>query len=73
MLWIFLCCVSSGFKKANFVSMSKAATENDKNVSTNTIAATFENNLGPEEVSGERVWSSYDFSMQGSQIILWEM
>ena len=48
--------MSSGFRKTNLVSMSKATTENDKNVSTKIVAATFENNLVPEEVSGERVW-----------------
>ena len=46
---------SSLFKKANLVSMSKATTENDKNVSTKIVAATFENENGSEEVSAERV------------------
>ena len=48
--------MSSGFKKANLVSMSKATTVNDKNVNTKITAATFENEIGSEEVSGERVW-----------------
>ena len=34
--------------------MRKAITENYKNVSTDIIAATFENEIGSEEVSGER-------------------
>ena len=41
--------------------MSKATTENDKNVSTKIVVATFENNLGPEEVSSERVRRRYGF------------
>ena len=41
--------------------MSNVTTENNKNVSTKIVAATFENNLGPEEVSSERVWRSYVF------------
>ena len=49
-------------KKTNLVSTSKATTENDKNVSTKIVAATFENNLGPEEALGERVFKSYVFS-----------
>ena len=36
--------------------MSKATTENDRNISTKVVAATFENEIGFEEVSGERVW-----------------
>ena len=51
----------SVFKKANLVSMSKATTENDKNVSTKIVAATFENEIGSEEVSAERVWRQYCF------------
>ena len=47
--------MSSGFKKASLVSMSKAATANDKNLSTKIVAATFENEIGFEEVSEERV------------------
>ena len=41
--------------------MRKAITENYKNVSTDIIAATFENEIGSEEVSGERerVWSNH--------------
>ena len=31
-------------------------TENDKNISTKIVAATFENEIGSEEVSGETVW-----------------
>ena len=57
----FLDCVSSYFKKANLVSMSKATTKNDKNVSTKIVTATFENNLGPEQVSGVTFWRSFGF------------
>ena len=53
--------MSPGFKKANLVSMRKTITENDKNVSTDIVAATFENEIGSEEVSGERVWSNYGY------------
>ena len=41
--------------------MSKATTENDKNVSTKIVAANFENEIGSEEVSTERVWRQYGF------------
>ena len=40
-------------KKANLVSMSKATTENDINVSINIVAATFENEFDFKEVLGE--------------------
>ena len=36
---------SSGFKKANLVLMTKATTDNDKNISTKIVAATFENGI----------------------------
>ena len=57
----FLTCVLGqispvGFKKANLVSMRKATTKNDKNVSTNFVVPTFENGIESEKVSGERVW-----------------
>ena len=52
---------SSVFNKANLVSMSKATTKNDRNISTKIAAATFENEIGSEEVSGERVWKQYGF------------
>ena len=41
--------------------MTKAATENDRNVSTKTGAATFENNLGSVEVSAEKVWKTFGY------------
>ena len=41
-----------------FVSMSKVTTENDRNVSTKIVAATFETEIGSEEVSGEWVWKN---------------
>ena len=43
---IFLGEISAGFKKENLVSMTRTATENDKNVTTKIIAATFENDFG---------------------------
>ena len=52
---------SSGFKKTNFVSMTEATTDNDKNVSTKSVTAMFENELGSEEVSGERVCKSFGY------------
>ena len=80
-LWLvlrkFLTCAvgqisPAGFEKANLVSMSRATTENDKYVSPNFVAATFENDIESEEVSGEKVWrnSGYfgsrksDYSME---------
>ena len=53
--------MSSGFKKTNLVSMSKATTVNDKNVSTKIVVATFQNKIGSKEVSGERVWRNYGY------------
>ena len=47
------------FKRANLVSMSKATTENNRNVSTKIVAATLENEIGSEEFSGEKVWRNY--------------
>ena len=41
--------------------MSMATTENDKNVSTEVVAATFENEIRCEEVSGEKVWRNYGY------------
>ena len=41
--------------------MSKPTTENDRNVSTKIVAATFKNEIGSAEVSGERVWRQYGF------------
>ena len=41
--------------------MTKAPTENDRNVSTKIVAATFENDLGSVEVSGEKVWKNFGY------------
>ena len=47
--------------------MSNAATENDKNVSTNIKAATFENNLDREDISWVKEFGGVmAFLMQGS-------
>ena len=54
-LFLFVGEPSSVFNKANLGSMSKATTENDRNVSTKIVAATFENEIGSAEVAGERV------------------
>ena len=57
-LWLkklFLVKIFPGFKKANRISMARAATENDKDVSTKIVAATFENNFGSAKVTGEKV------------------
>ena len=51
--------MSPGFKKANLVSIRKATTESDKNVSTEIVAATFEKEIESEENSGEGVWRNY--------------
>ena len=47
------------FKKANLVSISKATTENDRNISTEIVAATFEKEIRSKEVSGKRVWKRF--------------
>ena len=39
---------SSVFKRANLVPMTKATTDNDRNVSTKIVAATFKNEIGSE-------------------------
>ena len=53
--------MSSDFKKANPVSMSKGTTENDKNVSTKIVSATFENEIGSKEVSRKIFWRNYGY------------
>ena len=60
-LLFFLGKISFGFKKANLVSMTRAATENNKNVRTKIVAATFENDFGSVEVSGEKVWKNFGY------------
>ena len=52
---------SSVFKKASLVLIKKATTKNDRNPSIKIVAATFENEIGAEEVFGERVWKLYGF------------
>ena len=58
---MFLGELSSVFKRASYVSMSKSTTENDSNVSTKIVAATFEKEIGFEEIAGERVWRQNGF------------
>ena len=41
--------------------MTRAATENDKNVSTKIVAPTFENDFRSAEVSGENVWKNFGY------------
>ena len=64
---------SSVFKRANLVSMSKATTENNRNVSTKIVAATLENEIESEEFSGEKAWRNYggNLTLEG-QTIQWE-
>ena len=38
--------------------MSKATTENGRNISTKIVAATFENKIMSEVVSAEKVWKN---------------
>ena len=52
---------SFGFKKVNLVFMTKATKDNDKSISTNIVAVTFDNELGSEKVSEERVWKSLGY------------
>ena len=51
----------SVFKRKNFVSITKATTDNNRNVSTKIVGATFENDVGSEEVSGENIWRNYGY------------
>ena len=41
--------------------MTKATKDNDKSISTNIVAVTFDNELGSEKVSEERVWKSLGY------------
>ena len=41
--------------------MGKATTENDRNISTKIVAATFENKIMSEVVSAEKVWKNYGY------------
>ena len=41
--------------------MTKAATENDRNVSLKIVTAKFENDLVSVEVSGEKVWKNFGY------------
>ena len=41
--------------------MSKAITENNRNGSVKIVVATFENEIGSEEVSGEKIQRQYGF------------
>ena len=50
--------------------MSKATTKNNRNVSTKIVAATFENEIGSEEVSAERVWQYGFFDSQTSDFAM---
>ena len=52
---------SCGFKKANLVSMTKATTDSNKNISTKIVAAVFDYELSSEEVYEERVWKSFGY------------
>ena len=60
-LFLFVGELSSVFKRASYVSMSKATAKNDSNVSTKIVAAKFEKEIGFEEVAGERVWRQNGF------------
>ena len=53
--------VPSGMKSADLVSMTKSATESDKNLTTEIVAARFEKDIGSVEVSGEKRWRSFGF------------
>ena len=51
--------------------MSKATTENDRNISTKIIAASFENEIGSEEVSQGEFENNLDLLMPKNLIIAW--
>ena len=46
--------------EAKLVSMTRAATENEKNVNTEIVVRTFENDFGSGVVSGE-VWKKFGY------------
>ena len=53
--------------------MTEATTDNDKNVSTKSVTAMFENELGSEEVSGEREFANRsDTLTQKSRTSIWK-
>ena len=56
------------FKSASLVSMIKSSTENDRNLTSQIVAASFENGIGSTEVSGEKVWG---FLTPENLIIAW--
>lgn len=58
--------------KANLVSISKAITENDRNVSTKIVAETFESKIGSGEVSAERFGEIMGSSIHESPISGWK-
>ena len=56
---LFIGEISPGFQRTKLFSMTSAATENDKTVRTKIVAATFGNDFGSVEVSGEKVWKNF--------------
>lgn len=60
-LFLFVDKPSSVFKTATLVSISKATTENDRNVSKKIEAANSEDEIGSKGVAGERVWRQNGF------------
>ena len=63
---------SSVLKKTNLVSISKAITENDRNVSKKIVAETFKSKIGSGEVSAERFEESMGSSIHESAISGWK-
>ena len=53
--------VPSGMKSANFVSMTKSATESGKSLTTEIVAARFDKDIGSVEFCGEKRWRSFRF------------
>ena len=49
------------FKKANFMILSKASIEKNRNVNTNFFAATIENQNETVDVFGEKIWKKHGF------------
>ena len=66
---LFIGEISPGFQRTKLFSMTSAATENDKTVRTKIVAATFGNDFGSVEVSGEKAGRILVTLIQENQII----
>ena len=51
----------NNFKSTNLVSQTRSAKESDGNLTIKIVAASFENDIGSTDVSGEKVWKDFGF------------